>query len=183
MELNYKGVAVLTRSLPSLRKNQLLKRFKMNSVTQSDKISGGAAFVLWVADLLAASGILGQSQQDLVFNSELGDDLLKFGELVSTDWGQSVGLPIGHLLITNRSFAAVTRVGGEEEDATVLNQLYLNLNTGDMAGIQETFQEPPIEIIHYNLTSLFAARVSAYNRLKKVAKPEEQYAVHQDQSD
>jgi hypothetical protein len=183
MELNYKGVSVLTRNLPSLRKNQLLKRLQTSSTIPSDKISGGLAFVLWVADLLAASGILGQSQQDLIFNSELGDDLLKFGELVSADWGQSVGLPLGHLLLMNRSFAAVTKVGNEEEDESALNQQYLNLNTGDMANMGETFNEPPIEVIHYNLTSLFAARMSAYDRLKKMPKPEAQYAVHQDQSD
>lgn len=181
MELNYKGVSVLTRSLPALRKNQLLKRFKMNSTTPNETISGGMAFVLWVADLLAASGILGQSQQDLIFNSELGDDLLKFGELIAKDWGQSVGLPLGHLLLMNRSFAAVTKVGNAEEEESDLKQQYLNLNTGDMIGIGETFSEPPIEVIHYSLTSLFAARIGAYNRLKKMPKPEVPNAVLHDQ--
>lgn len=173
MELNYKGVAVLTRSLPALRKNQLLKRFKTNSTTQSETIAGEHAFVLWVADLLAASGILGQSQQDLIFNSEMGDRLLDFGVALSRCYAEEA-TPVGHLGLINRTFASVTKVEGVGLD-------YLDLTTGDIVGLNEAFRESPIEVIHYNLTSLFATRMSAYNRLKKMPKPEVPNAVLHDQ--
>ena len=170
MELNYKGVSVLTKRLAALRKNQLLKRYTQLKPGECETITGGMAVVLWTADFLAATGIMSQAQQDLVFNSELGQELFKFGEVVSVMFSEGMEIPIGHLCVINRSFAAVTRVAASPSEVT--DKEYLDLNTGDFVDYAAAFKEPPIEVVSYNLTSLFVARVAAYNRLTKVKKPE-----------
>lgn len=166
MDLNYRGVAVLTKRMATLRKNQLVKRFTQKKPDECETISGGMAVILWTADFLAATSVLSQAQQDLIFNSELGSELFKFGEVVSTMFYEEMEVPIGHLCIINRSFAAATRVRVSPQELD--QREYLDLNTGDLVDYATAFKEPPIEVISYNLTSLFVARISAYHRLKQV---------------
>jgi len=171
MELDFKGATVLTKRLATLRKNQLLKRFHQ---PVNELIGGAMALVLWTADFLAVTGVLSQAQQDLIFNSELGDDIFAIGKLIEKSYDFNEDMPIGHLLIFNRSFA---RVAKEKIDTS-----YLDLNTGELVEFGQALHNPPIEVIHYNLTSLFATRMMAYNRLRKMKKPEVPDAANEHQS-
>lgn len=173
MELSFKGATVLTKRLATLRKNQLLKRFHQ---PVNELIGGAMALVLWTADFLAVTGVMSQIQQDLIFNSELGNDIFKFGKLVETACDENLDMPVGHIGIFNRSFAMVAR----PEAAEVNN--YLNLHTGDLVGYDIAMHNLPIEIIYYNLSSLFTTRLVAYNRLRRMKKPEVPDAANEYQS-
>lgn len=166
MELEYNRVIALTRNTSTLRRNQLLKRFLDHSKDKVwDHIETGLALVIWVTDFLAHIQLLSLDKQTLIVDSKLGDILYEFGNDLG-DCLEDTAVPAGHLCLIDRKYICAINSSWPVNEP----RPYLDLNTGDIVDYGKAYSNPPLEVINYNLNTLFMKNLSAYNRLVKQAK-------------